>query len=58
MTKIILKKLTSSYLLDLPTVVEVVVVGPLLFLALEVEDDFFPFLCVVLSTASLCGNTI
>jgi hypothetical protein len=28
-------------------------------LAIEVEDDFlFPFLCVALSTASLCGNTI
>jgi hypothetical protein len=57
--KIILKKLTSRYLLDVLTVVEVVVVGLLLFLVIEVEDDFlFPFLCVALSTASLCGNTI
>jgi hypothetical protein len=57
--KIILKNLTSRYLLDVLTVVEVVVVSPLLFLAIEAEDDFlFPFLCVALSTTSLCGNTI
>jgi hypothetical protein len=57
--KVILKNLTSRYLLGVLTVVEVVAVGPLLFLAIEVEDDFlFPFLCVALSTASLCGNTI
>jgi hypothetical protein len=35
--KIILKKLTSRYLLDVLTVVEVVVVGLLLFLVIEVE---------------------
>jgi hypothetical protein len=59
MIRLYFKKLTSSCLLDVLIVVEVVVVVPLLFLALEVEDDFlFPFLCVALSTASLCGNTI
>jgi hypothetical protein len=36
-----------------------VVASPLLFLALDVEDDFLsPFLCVALSTASLYGNFI
>ena len=36
----------------------VVVAAPLLFLALEEKDFLFLFLCVALTTVSLCGNTI
>jgi len=43
-----------------PELEVVVVAAPLLFLAPEEEEgDFlFLFLCVALTTASLCGNTI
>jgi len=49
---------TRPYLLAV--LVEVVVVVFFLFLAPDDdEDDFlFPFLCVALATASLCGQTI
>ena len=42
-----------------PELEVLVVAAPLLFLALEEEEDFlFLFLCVALIIASLCGNTI
>ena len=49
---------TRPYLLAV--LVEVLVVVFFLFLAPDDdEDDFlFPFLCVALATASLCGQTI
>jgi len=41
-----------------PELEVVVVAAPLLFLAPEEEDFLFIFLCVALTTASLCENTI
>jgi hypothetical protein len=59
-----MSKLTTNYLVDvLPRVLlDVVVVDPFLFLAVEAKDEVpFFFLVVVvvaLSTFSLCGNII
>jgi hypothetical protein len=51
-------KWTTSYLLE-GYELDVVVDDPLLFLAPLVDDDFlFLLMCVALTTASLCWNTI
>jgi len=55
------KNRLSPHLVDLVSavLVEVVVAAPFFFVTPVFVDDFlFPFLCVALATASLCGKTI